>query len=325
MDSYITRVLKRNGNYQYFKVNNNNKIKITDKNTLEKINKIYIAPAYKDVKIYLDQKVLATGIDSAGRKQYIYSEKSKKERELKKHKRLTKLSTNILRLKRKINNDLNVDGFTKNKLIALVLKIMDLCNFRGGNKIYEKKYGSYGLTTLHKKHIAIKNKHIEIDFVGKKGVNNNCIIQNKNIQDIVKKVYKLSNKDDPYIFSIIYNNQDIKISMIDLNNYLKQFNITCKDLRTWNANILFLKNLKNIINNMNDSYYMLNDDKRLKLRKKICKEAIKETALSLHHTPAICKSSYIFKHILEKIENNDNIIKRLDNTIIFEDLLKDFL
>lgn len=325
MDSYITRVLKRNGNYQYFKVNNNNKIKITDKSTLEKINKIYIAPAYKDVKIYLDQKVLATGIDSAGRKQYIYSEKSKKERELKKHKRLTKLSTNILRLKRKINNDLNVDGFTKNKLIALVLKIMDLCNFRGGNKIYEKKYGSYGLTTLHKKHIIIKNKYIEIDFVGKKGVNNNCIIQNKNIQDIVKKVYKLSNKDDPYIFSIIYNNQDIKISMIDLNNYLKQFNITCKDLRTWNANILFLKNLKNIINNMNDSYYMLNDDKRLKLRKKICKEAIKETALSLHHTPAICKSSYIFKHILEKIENNDNIIKRLDDTIIFEDLLKDFL
>ena len=326
MNSYITRILKKNGSYQYFKINNNNnKIKITDKSTLEKINKIYIAPAYKDVKIYLDKKVLATGIDNAGRKQYIYSEKSKKEREIKKHKRLTKLSTNILSLKRKINNDLNVDGFTKNKLISLVLKIMDLCNFRGGNKIYEKKYGSYGLTTLHKKHIIIKNKYIEIDFIGKKGVNNNCIIQNKNIQDIVKKVYKLSNKDDPYIFSIIYNNEDIKISMIDLNDYLKQYNITCKDLRTWNANILFLKNLKSIINNMNESYYQLNEDKKLKLRKKICREAIKETALSLHHTPAICKSSYIFKHILEKVEINDNIIKRLDDTIIFEDLLKDFL
>lgn len=332
MDNYIIRVLKKNGSYQYFKINNNNKIKITDnkikitdKNTLEKINKIYIAPAYKDVKIYLDKKVLATGIDNAGRKQYIYSEKSKKEREIKKHKRLTKLSTNILSLKRKINNDLNVDGFTKNKLISLVLKIMDLCNFRGGNKIYEKKYGSYGLTTLHKKHIIIKNKYIEIDFIGKKGVNNNCIIQNKNIQDIVKKVYKLSNKDDPYIFSIIYNNEDIKISMIDLNDYLKQYNITCKDLRTWNANILFLKNLKSIINNMNESYYQLNEDKKLKLRKKICREAIKETALSLHHTPAICKSSYIFKHILEKVEINDNIIRRMNNNIIFENLLKDFL
>lgn len=325
MDSYITRIFKKNGSYQYFKINNNNKIKITDKSTLEKINKIYIAPAYKDVKIYLDQKVLATGIDNAGRKQYIYSEKSKKEREIKKHKRLTKLSTNILSLKRKINNDLNVYGFTKNKLIALVLKIMDLCNFRGGNKIYEKKYGSYGLTTLHKKHIIIKNKYIEIDFVGKKGVNNNCIIQNKNIQDIVKKVYKLSNKDNPYIFSIIYNNEDIKISVIDLNNYLKQYNITCKDLRTWNANILFLKNLKSIINNINESYYQLNEDKKLKLRKKICREAIKETALSLHHTPAICKSSYIFKHILEKIECNDNIIRRMNNNIIFENLLKDFL
>ena len=113
MDSYIIRILKKNGNYEYFKINNkNNQIKITNKSTLEKINKIYIAPAYKDVRIYLDQKVLATGIDSAGRKQYIYSEGGKKERELKKHKRLVKLSTNILRLKRKINNDLNVYGFT---------------------------------------------------------------------------------------------------------------------------------------------------------------------------------------------------------------------
>lgn len=326
MDSYILRKLKKNSkSYEYFKINNNNEIKITDKKILEKINKIYIPPAYKDVHIYLDGKVLATGIDSVGRKQYIYSEKSKKERELKKHKRLTKLSTNILRLKRKINNDLNVYGFTKNKLIALVLKIMDLCNFRGGNKIYEKKYGSYGLTTLHKKHISIKNKHIEIDFIGKKGVNNNCIIQNKNIQDIVKKVYKLSNKNDPYIFSIIYNNEDIKISMIDLNDYLKQFDITCKDLRTWNANILFLKNLKNIINNINDSYYTFNEDKKLKLRKKFCREAIKETALSLHHTPAICKSSYIFKHILEKMESDDSIIMRMNDSIIFEDLLKNFL
>lgn len=326
MDSYILRKLKKNNkSYEYFKINNSHETKVIDINILEEINKIYIPPAYKDVRIYLGKKVLATGIDSAGRKQYIYSEDSKKERELKKHKRLAKLSVNILRLKRKINNDLSVYGFTKNKLIALVLKIMDLCNFRGGNKIYEKKYGSYGLTTLHKKHIIIKNKYIEIDFVGKKGVNNNCIIQNKNIQDIVKKVYKLSNKNDPYIFSIIYNNEDIKISMIDLNDYLKQFDITCKDLRTWNANIIFLKNLKIIINNINDSYYQLNENKRLKLRKKFCKEAIKETALSLHHTPAICKSSYIFKHILEKIESNDNIIKRMDDTIIFEDLLKDFL
>jgi DNA topoisomerase-1 len=198
---------------------------------------------------------------------------------------------------------------------------MDLCNFRGGNKIYEKKYGSYGLTTLHKKHLSITNKELKIDFIGKKGVQNNCIIQNKNIQNIVKKVYNLSNKDDPYIFSITYKNENIKITMNDLNNYLKQFHVTCKDLRTWNANILFLKNFKKIINNnINESYYQLSDDKRLKLRKKFCRDAIKETSLSLHHTPTICKSSYIFKNILEKIELNDNIIMKMDDNIIFENL-----
>ena len=322
MDNYITRKFKKTTKtYDYFK----NNVKINDKKILEKIKKIYIAPAYKDVKIYLNQKVLATGIDNAGRKQYIYSEKSKIERENKKHKRLIKLSNNILSLQKKINNDLSQKEFNKNKLIALVLKIMDLCNFRGGNKIYEKKYGSYGLTTLHKKHINIKNNRVLIDFIGKKGVNNNCVLKNKYIQDIIKKVYQLSNKKDPYIFSIIYKNENIKITITDINKYLEKFNITSKDLRTWNANILFLKNLKNIINNINNSYYKLDNEKKIKFRKKMCKEAIQQTAFSLHHTPTICKNSYIFKHILDKIENDDTLINKLNNNIIFEDLLKKIL
>ena len=322
MNNYITRKLKKTTKtYDYFK----NNIKINDKKILEKIKKIYIAPAYKDVKIYLDKKVLATGIDDAGRKQYIYSEKSKIERENKKHKRLIKLSNNIFNLKKKINDDLTQKEFNKNKLIALVLKIMDLCNFRGGNKIYEKKYGSYGLTTLHKKHINIKNNHILIDFIGKKGVNNNCVLKNKFTEDIIKKVYQLSNKKDPYIFSIIYKNENIKITLNDINKYLEQFDITSKDLRTWNANILFLKNLKNIVNNINNSYYKFDNEKKIKFRKKMCKEAIKQTALSLHHTPTICKNSYIFKHILEKIENDDIIINKLNDNTIFEDLLKKIL
>ena len=102
MDNYIIRRII-NKKYKYYDLNN--KI-INNKNLLAKINKIYIPPAYENVKIYLNQKILATGIDKAGRKQYIYSENSKKKREYKKYCQLVKLGNNIKKLKKNINNNL---------------------------------------------------------------------------------------------------------------------------------------------------------------------------------------------------------------------------
>jgi DNA topoisomerase IB len=149
---------------------------------------------------------------------------------------------------------------------------------------------------------------------------------NKNIQEIIKNVYKLSSKNDPYIFSI-YNKKDyINITINDLNKYLEEFNITTKDLRTWNANIIFLKNLKKEIENLDKKYYEENNEKKIKIKKKIIRDAIKLTSSSLHHTPAICKSSYIYKDILNKIENNDIIINKLLNeNIKVEKLLFELL
>jgi DNA topoisomerase-1 len=327
-NNYISRE-KKDDKFNYFCIKNNYKKKIVNKKILDKISKIYIAPAYKNVKIYLNKNVLATGINNAGRKQYVYSENSKIKREKKKILKMIKLSNNINKLKNEIKKDLLNKNINKNKLIALILKIMDLCNFRGGNKRYEEKYGSYGLTTLHKKHIKFKNNHLEIDFIGKKGVNNNCILKDKIIQDIIKKVYNKSSKDNPYLFSIKNrSNKNINISITDLNIYLNRFDITTKDLRTWNANIIFLKNIKKEIENTinNTSYNDKTDIQKTKIRKKLIKNAIQKTAISLHHTPAICKSSYICKNILNDIENNEEIFLNISNkNIIFEKFFKNIL
>jgi DNA topoisomerase-1 len=324
MSYYKRKIKEKSKNYEYYTIDNK---KIENKNILNKIKKIYIPPAYKNVKIYLKKDLLATGINSIGRKQYIYSDYSKQKREFKKYNMLIHLSKNINKLKNKMKKDLLLKDFTKNKLIALILKIMDLCNFRSGSKKYEKKYGSFGLTTLHKDHIKITNSYVEIDFIGKKGVNNNCIIKNKNIQELIKKIYNLSSKDNTYLFSIIYNNEKINVSISDVNNYLEEFNITVKELRTWNANIILLKKFKNEIEKLDDSYYKLNDNKKLKIIKKIIKKSIEKCALLLHHTPTICKSSYIYKKILENIENNyENIINKITGKkVIWEKILENII
>ncbi len=323
--NYIKRHKKGNS-FQYFTKNNK---PITNQKILKKVKKIYIAPAYTDVKIYLDGDVLATGIDIAGRKQYIYSDKMKMIREKKKHKKLIKISTQIDKLKIRISEDLNKKEFTKNKLIALVLKIMDLCNFRSGNKKYEKKYGSFGITTLHKKHVTFKNNTTEIEFIGKKGVNNHCILKDPQIQDLIKKIYNNSSKDNQYLFSIKNGNDKVHISVIDVNKYLKVFGITTKDLRTWNANVIFLKNLKEVLRELNkasiDKYEKSTEKQQLKFRKKIIKEAIARTAISLHHTPTICKSSYIFKKLLQIAEANNNMFVNIRNNSNVENVLRKYL
>jgi DNA topoisomerase-1 len=324
MDNYIIRKTDKKDprKYNFYTINNK---KIENKLKLEKLKSIYIAPAYKDVKIYLDQAVLATGIDSAGRKQYIYSEGSKIKRETKKYCQLVKLSDSILKLKKKINNDLLIKTMTKDKMVALILRIMDLCNFRGGNKKYEEKYGSYGLTTLHKDHIKIKSDSVEIEFIGKKGVNNHCIIQNEKIQNIIKSVYNHTIKKNDYIFSVTNNGNVVDITINDLNKYLESFNITSKDLRTWNANIIFLKSFKSVIENVDVNLYT-DKEKKIKFKKKLINEALKKTAVLLHHTAYICKNSYIYKNILEQILDNDYIVKKLGGRgINFEDFLKKLL
>jgi DNA topoisomerase-1 len=326
---YIKRLEK---NKKFIYTDQNNK-QITDKKTLDKISKIYIAPAYTDVKIFLNSKVLAIGTDDAGRKQYVYSDKSKLDREKKKYKKLLAMCNIISRLKNKINQDLESKEFDYNKLVALTIKIMDICNFRGGNKKYEELYGSHGISTLHKKHIQFKKEGIEINFMGKKGVDNYCLIKDKKINDIIKKLYKLSSSSDPYLFSIKdpETKKKISVSVTDMNKYLENFNITTKDLRTWNANIIFLKNFKkhtkNICNKSNkadeSNYNQKTDSQKLKLRKKIIRESLKNTAQLLHHTPAVCKSSYIYKNMITDLEENEDILNNINCKS--EDLLKKML
>ena len=127
----------------------------------------------------------------------------------------------------------------------------------------------------------------------------------------------MSSKDNPYLFSVNNNNEKIHINIYDVNSYLKPFGVTTKDLRTWNANVIFIKNLKELVQNLDNEFIQKyngkTDKQRIKIRKQMIKEAIKSTAQSLHHTPTICKSSYIYKKLLEVLENNNNIFLNLKN------------
>lgn len=284
-------------------------ISLKNKRMIEQFDKLYIVPAYKEVKFhYLKNKIYASAIDNKGRTQYSYNQEFKEKREDKKLNNLKKFILINNKLDKKINCDLKQTTNIKNKLIATILKLMKICNFRIGNESYEKEYGSIGLTTLKKKHIQFKSDKVVIEFTGKKGVLNNCTFKHPMLQKILsllcnKNKYLFSYYDEDKILRNINNN--------DVNEYLSEFDITNKDLRMTNANYLFLHFFNTYTKDI--IFKKLNE----KEQNKIIKECATEVAKQLHNTAIVSLNSYISKKLIEKIRTT-----RYNKTLKIEDQIK---
>ena len=260
--------------------------KRVSKKTIEPYLKVYIAPAYDNVKINrnMNAKVLAIGYDERDRPQYIYNNKCVKSRGKNKFKKLIKFGKEYKKIMKRIEGDYKSKTEGKNKQIAMILKIIIDCNFRIGNDKYTKENNSFGVSTLQSKHIKTNNgvaNEVVVDFVGKKGVKNICKIDDPKMKRNLK-TKKKKYKNSENIFQYTINDQTYTIKSDDVNEYLGEY--TTKNFRTWSANILLIKHL-------------------LKEKCKI-KDGIIFVAKKLHHTPSICKSNYIDPKLVEFYEKN---------------------
>jgi len=279
MEEYIIRKHFRN-TYKYF--NKNGKEIKCDKKLLNYIRQYYIPPAYRDVKINLKQTgdVYAIGIDDKGRKQYLYRKKHTENSNKEKFKKLIEFGKIYPNLKRDITILLQKPEKSREHEIGMILKLMIDCNFRIGNERYQTENKSFGTTTLQGRHIQKTKEGICISFNGKKGVENTAEVKDKRIIRSLKKIRNVRKN----IFSV---------DSTEINQYLKKFgDFSSKDIRTWQCNILFIKNVCRYHN--------------IKNPKDTIKQASQKTAEALHHTPTISKKSYIFKELIDAYLHNPN-------------------
>ena len=287
MKNYYIRKIKNNKtkkNINHIYLDKNGKR--VSKKTIQPYLKMYIAPAYDNVKINknMNAKVLAIGYDERNRPQYIYNTKCVKSRGKNKFKKLIKFGKQYNSIMKRIENDYKSKVDNKNKQIAIILKLIMDCNFRIGNDKYTKENNSYGVSTLQGKHIKTNNgisNEVVVDFVGKKGVKNTCkIVDPKMKFNLRTKKKRYKNTEN--IFQYTKDGQNYTIKSDDVNDYLGEY--TTKNFRTWSANILLIK-------------YLLKEKCKIK-------DGIEYVAKKLHHTPSICKSNYIDPKLLEKYETN---------------------
>jgi DNA topoisomerase-1 len=269
---------------------------INDLTVLKYIQSLVIPPAYADVTIFYEKspKILFQGYDDKGRLQQIYSQAHKKKASKKKFCNLLSFGKILPKLNTDINKYLKDTTFTKNKIISIILKIVIKCGFRLGNIKYQKLYNSFGISNILKSHVLLKGSEMNIKFIGKKGVLNECIIKEKSL---INEISKLTSKKSSteYVFTyidIIDGNQINKvISALEINKFLKTYHIntTSKHFRTWDTNILFIE-------------YMRNEEDPTKTaiskRKKIVLAAMKVISTQINNTPNICKKEYLHIDLL---------------------------
>ena len=294
MKDYVVRTItKKTGQKIYHKYFTKQGDEIKDKDKIEEISSgLYIPPAYDNVQINKKKnaKVLAIGYDEKGRPQYIYHKEHIEKQKNKKYDYMKVFGKKFPTINHVINRDINLPENSKDKQIAVILKLIMECHFRVGNDRYFKENKSYGTTTLEKQHIVEKDNHVVIDFIGKKKVRNVCKVTNKKLVKTLKQKKKRKSKTNR-IFTYKQGRKETTIKPQDVNKYLKQFGkFTTKNFRTWGANIEFITKL---IKHSKDKSF-----KKESEIKQVIKQSIEDVACKLHNTPSVCRSNYIDPEII---------------------------
>jgi DNA topoisomerase-1 len=264
---------------------------IRDVETLRRIRSLAIPPAWTDVWIcpWPNGHLQATGRDARGRKQYRYHARWTKRRDLDKFDRMVAFARALPRLRRRVDADLARRGLAREKVLAAVVRLLELTLIRVGNDEYAKLNRSFGLTTLRDRHARVQGAQVRFRFRGKAGQVREVGLRDRRLAGIVRRCQELPGQE---LFQYVGEDGEVRdVASDDVNDYVRKAaggDFTAKDFRTWAGTVLAYRALR-----------ALQPDDSTRGTRRIVVEAIKETAQHLGNTPAVARKSYVHPAVLE--------------------------
>jgi DNA topoisomerase IB len=286
-DAGITRC-KRGQSFHYVDVDGH---RVTDEDVLTRIRALAIPPAYTKVWICTNERghLQATGRDARLRKQYRYHAKWRSVRDRDKFERVVEFGEALPRLRRRLRKDLALPGLPRNKVLALVVSLLEETMIRVGNDAYAKENNSFGLTTLRSRHVAARHGRIEFHFRGKSGQWRDVTLDDRRLVRAVRKVQELPGQR---LFQYLDDDgQRLPVDSGMVNDYLREVTggeFTAKDFRTWGGTINAVAVLVATV---------VPDEGGERAMKATLAAAVKEVAGVLGNTPAVCRASYIHPEV----------------------------
>lgn len=260
---------------------------IRDDKLRDWIESLVIPPAWTDVWIspYKNGHILATGRDDAQRKQYIYHPQWNEMRHQNKFDNLVAFGKALPNLRDVVDSDLRKRKLSKEKVLAVVVRLLETTLIRIGNTHYARENDSYGLTTLQDDHADIQGDKVAFEFVGKHGKEHEIMLNDKRLADAIKAC-----RDIPGYELFQYYDEDgqhYSIDSSDVNSYIKDItgeDFTAKIFRTWGGSTLAIQVL------CHDVPTDLEIDKHAKW----CIDCVAD---SLGNTVAVCRDYYVYPNI----------------------------
>ncbi len=260
---------------------------VRDKKTLERIRKLAIPPAWRDVWICASENghMQATGRDARGRKQHRYHPRFRESRDAAKFDHLAEFGQALPALRARVSRDMRKQGLPREKVLAAIVHLLDTTLIRVGNDEYAKANKSYGLTTLKDQHAQVRGDTLRFVFTGKSGKSWKLTLKDRRVAKVVKAAQDLPGQR---LFQYLDDDgAPQSVSSNDVNAYLGD-GVTAKDFRTWGGTVLAAAEL---------SRFGKADTQTL--AKANIKAAIDTVSGSLGNTPTICRKCYVHPQLLE--------------------------
>ena len=263
---------------------------IRDPETLRRIRSLAIPPAWTEVWIspWPNSHVQATGRDARGRKQHRYHPDWHARRGEEKFERMIAFANALPGIREQVDADLARPGLPREKVLAAVVRLLELTLIRVGNDEYTRLNQSFGLTTLRDRHARIAGSAVRFRFRGKGGKEHEVGLRDRRLAGLVKRCQELPGQE---LFQYVEDGETRDVASDDVNEYLKEIaggDFTAKDFRTWAGTVLAYRALRAL---------QPADDPRSAKRNVV--EAIRQTAGRLGNTAAVARSSYVHPAVLD--------------------------
>ena len=272
---------------------------VRDPATVERLKGLVIPPAWTDVWISPDPRghIQATGIDAAGRKQYLYHPAWREQQDRAKFDKALEVAERLPEVRARLCHDLTVRGLTRPRVLAAIVRLLDMGMFRIGSDQYAVREDdpSFGLSTLRPEHVRTRGGCVLLEFRGKSGVEHSATVGDGEVCAVLRDLKRRRRGADrlfAYWDAAARRWQEIRADAI--NDYLREISgeqMTAKDFRTWHGTVKAAAELA-----------AAGPQPTAAKRRKAVANAMREVADLLGNTPTVARASYVDPRVIEHYE-----------------------
>lgn len=268
---------------------------VRDQPTLRRIASLAIPPAWTDVWICPSPAghIQATGRDARGRKQYRYHPRFRQIRDETKYERMLAFAQVLPRVRTQVDADLSRPGLCREKVLATVVRLLEITLIRVGNEEYARENASFGLTTLRTRHVDVTGSSVRFRFRGKSGIEHSVKVQDRRVARVIGRCTDLPGQ---ILFQYVDDDGNLcSVESSEVNAYLRDISsadFTAKDFRTWAGTVLAATALAKLVAEKEAPV------SGTALKKNVV-QAIKEVAARLGNTASVCRKCYVHPEVID--------------------------